>query len=474
MLTIALTLAMTIQKQVEAPDWSALAQSDIAFMHEQTLAHHPGPVDVENPDFSDVMTQALERGLELAAQAESQAGYAMAVRAYAAQYRDGHYGVNVSTGVEAYQWPGFVSVRVGGRWFAMDDGASNASLDGSEILDCDGRAIDDWMHERVFGFYGDPALEADWSRRAPQLMVDLGNPFVSRPTSCRFLDGSAIEVRDLNWQDIGVDQWWALADAASASEEAPWGVREFAPDVFWIGVPTFWPQGDALNLMQALQDDLEARAEALRNADILVFDVRGNNGGSSSWGDSIVSSVWGEAFAAYRTPVSSSGVDFRVSSGNIDHARAIIDLTVEQDMPEAEAYFREVLAGMLAAQAAGEPLYVERNAPEPPAPSAPNPVSARVYFLTDSACGSACLDFADRMYAIENVVHIGGETYADSAYMEFRPISLPSGRGSLSLPIKVYRERPRASGQSYTPAIDYPGTDWSTSALEAWVTALGH
>lgn len=472
MLTAIAALTAITLGQDDSIDWSALARSDIEFIHQETQDHHPGPEDSEHPDFAAVMDRALERGLSLAERVDSQAGYAMAISAYAAQYRDGHYGVQAPSGIETFAWPGFIATRMGGRWFARSGREDTAAADGAEILDCDGRDMDDWMRETVFGFGGNPDLAADWGRRAPLAMVDRGNPFVERPVECRFsLDGD-VRTEALAWHAIERSDWWERARSVSRSEPAPWGLREFAPGAYWIGTPTFGPRDDALVVMQELIEQLQTQAEDLRDAEILVFDVRGNNGGSSSWGDMMVEAVWGEAYADYRAPVSSSGVDYRISDGNIAHARWIIDLTVDQNMTEAEVYFRQVLDGMLAAREAGEAFYVERAEPREAAAVAPNPVSARVYFLTDSACGSACLDFADRMYGLEGVTHVGGETFADSDYMELRQIDFPSGHGRMGLPIKVYRGRPRASGQSYVPAVPYAGTDWSTAALEAWIARI--
>jgi len=147
-------------------------------------------------------------------------------------------------------------------------------------------------------------------------------------------------------------------------------------------------------------------------------------------------------------------------------------LTIDQNMAEAETYFRGVLAGMQAAREAGQDFYVEVNEPEASAPQASNPVTAQVFFLTDGACGSACLDFSDGMLALEGVRHVGGETTADSDYMELRQMDLPSGYARFALPIKVYRGRPRASGQTYVPAILYEESDQSTAAMEAWIGEL--
>jgi hypothetical protein len=224
--------------------------------------------------------------------------------------------------------------------------------------------------------------------------------------------------------------------------------------------------------MQGMIAELSARAEELRQAEMLVFDVRGNNGGSSDWGDQMVEAVWGVDYASYRRPPSSTGVDYRISDENIAHIEYIIDLTVEQGMSGAEEHFRDVYAGMLTARDAGAVYYERRSTPGDEAEPAANPVLAQVYFLTNGSCGSACLDFADRMLSLEGVIHIGGETTADSAYMELRQLDLPSGHARMGLPIKVYRGRPRASGETYVPDIAYSGTDLSTEAIEAWVLGL--
>ncbi|WP_203290952.1 S41 family peptidase [Maricaulis parjimensis] len=469
---LTMAAATLVAVQSEQPDWSALAEADIRAMHAATQAHHPGPVDAENPDFAINGQAALERGLDLAARVEDQAGFAHALYAYASAYRDGHYGVQVDRGASGMEWPGFIATRTAGQWRlnARTDALQN--VDGADILSCDGRTPDEWMWHRVFDFFAQPALNADWQNRAPQTFIDRGNPFVERPETCELdLDGARQQI-SLEWTPIDGDAWYDMARPLRRGDTAEFGIRPFGENGFWIGAPTFGPRGDDLERMQSMIAELAERAPELRQADRLVFDVRGNNGGSSDWGDQMVAAVWGEAYAQYRRPAASSGVDYRISDENIAHAEYIIQLTIDQNMPDAETYFREVLAGMLAAREAGQDFYHEVRDAEDPAPEADNPVSADVFFLTNGSCGSACLDFADRMLNLEGVTHIGGETYADSAYMELRQLDLPSGHARLGLPIKVYRGRPRASGETYVPDIAYSGRDLSTEAIEAWVETL--
>ena len=75
----------------------------------------------------------------------------------------------------------------------------------------------------------------------------------------------------------------------------------------------------------------------------------------------------------------------------------------------------------------------------------------RVFLLTDHACFSACLDFADVIRRVPGVVHVGLETRADAVYIDNRAQSLPSGLGWVGFSMKVYRNRLRGHNESYVP-----------------------
>jgi hypothetical protein len=467
---LALSANVTAGAQPENTDWSALARSDIEAMHAATMAHHPGAIDTENPEFLTNSRSALTRGLSFAGSVETQAGYAYALRAYAAAYRDGHFGVSPETGDAPHYWPGFIATRRGDAWWVASKTSDTQSLNGMRITRCDGRSPDDWMREVIFGFGGNPDLTSDWSRRAARTFLERANPFVSRPQSCVFQSQDESIEMSLEWRETAYDDWSQLV--AETQPRAEFGIRPFGENSYWIGIPTFGPRGDDLQSMQDMIAALREQAETMQQADVIVVDVRGNNGGASSWGRDIVDAIWGEAYAHYTRPPSSIGVDYRISDDNITHAQVIIDQATAEDRMRVAAHFEVVLSGMLAARDRGEGFFEQRwDPPEEPV-EASNPVQARVFFLTDGACGSACLDFADKMLALDRVLHIGAETYADSAYMENRPVALPSGFARMGLPIKVYRGRARVSGQTYVPDILYAEADWSTEALQAWVTRL--
>lgn len=104
------------------------------------------------------------------------------------------------------------------------------------------------------------------------------------------------------------------------------------------------------------------------------------------------------------------------------------------------------------------------------AETSPSLTSARVVLLTDADCASACLDFADILLPL-GAIHAGQPTFADTVYMDIRTVELPSKLGRLSIPQKVYRNRPRGHNQAYFPADKwyYQGNINNTAALRDWL-----
>jgi hypothetical protein len=69
-------------------------------------------------------------------------------------------------------------------------------------------------------------------------------------------------------------------------------------------------------------------------------------------------------------------------------------------------------------------------------------------------------------------IPIGRETAADSLYMEIRKQALPSGLPVITVPMKVYRGRPRGLNVTYKPVHRFSGDMRDRKALEAWISGL--
>jgi hypothetical protein len=209
-----------------------------------------------------------------------------------------------------------------------------------------------------------------------------------------------------------------------------------------------------------------------------VLDVRGNGGGSSRWGRRIAEAIWGESNAEAATP-RSAGVDWRASEANIAELEAMKAGSAGGMVMRVWA--DNAISGMRRARAAGQPLWREtaplgglfggRSRKAGRIDPAKFATRAPVYVLTDASCASACLDALDVWLKL-GAIHVGRETSADSLYMEVRDQVLPSGLARLSVPMKVYRGRPRGLNEPYRPAHRIEAEMSDTPALEAEVLAL--
>lgn len=484
-------LSLLIGVWVEAqPDWADLARQDIEFASQTLMENHPGPVNNLDPGFADRLGAARQSALALAARAETDLGYRAAVWHFGARFNDNHLGIGSFISSPGYRWPGQILVRtIDGEMRVASQHFEDGPPAGSRLVSCNGIDPDTLLRDREFRFGGVEARETDWILHAPRLFLDRANPFLEPLTSCRYIrpGETDAETYPLSWRDVDIRDWMAHVDASRGGPQIyATGLQEFAPDQFWISLPDFNPDAGTQAELDAVIAEIQARRDELRAAERIVFDMRGNAGGSSQWGWQIASILWGEAYLAARSP-GVPAIDWRVSAGNLVHVEGIAQRAFDRGNPDYAAHFSRVADAMRDALAHGEDLVRmqgnERVHPIPDGPyqarpsgadeTAGNPVQAEVLFLNVGGdCSSACLDFADLVLSTETARMVGWMTGADSLYIEVRQVDLPSGQGRLGFPVKVYRGRARGDMEAYIPDVTYSGRDFSTTALQAWVLQL--
>ena len=253
----------------------------------------------------------------------------------------------------------------------------------------------------------------------------------------------------------------------ASHETRLFGVQKLKEGTYWINIPTFHPSKDQVKEFKKIIELLpEFRKETV------IFDLRGNGGGNSSWGEELLKALFGEQYVNQQLAKSSQNVyaEWRVSQGNLDHVKELIPVVKEQfgDNHPAMQWVENTFKGMENAFLRGENYYSEPPNLDQAALSsnAVNSFSGRIIAIVDKGCGSACLDFIDGLKAMNtDIVFIGEPTGVDSVYMELRKVSLPSGKGTLGFPIKVYRNRPRGHNVPHTPDIQYSGNLQNTVEL---------
>jgi hypothetical protein len=459
-------------------DWAATLLRDAQALYDVYTDSHPGAVDAQNPDFKKHLAEGLRRARERAKTTSDFPGYWWAMREYVAGFNDVHVFIDaVPTAPEIpVRWPGFFTCEVAGKHLVATraEGARTPAL-GSRLVSCDGTDFDALSADLVGRFRGRWNMASQREAHGWRLFLDAANPYAKLPSSCIFSDGNTERPHDLSWTPMSQEAFQQESAKVSMAVRVPTGARSFGRKGVWISMGSFsgdtsTEPGKAISdLVKSLGKD-KARIAA---ADVIVLDVRGNGGGSSRWGGEIAALIWGKKIAEAAKP-RSLGVDWRPSEANLaavqEYARA----------PGTGFFARmfagQVASGMKRALRAGQPLWRAKlpfqSGSE--AGSQALPVTSggsKVYILTDGGCASACLDAMD-IWTRAGAIPIGRETAADSLYMEIRKQTLPSGLATVSVPMKVYRGRPRGSNESYKPVHLFRGDVRDQQAVDAWVASL--
>ncbi|NYZ63884.1 hypothetical protein [Luteimonas deserti] len=475
---LMLALALPAAAADGAPDWPDTLERDVRAFHAALRDSHPGPVDPANPGFAAALDAGLEQALARVPRTLDFAGYWWALREFQASFDDGH--VQLATRDAAptlpTRWPGFLTRSSDGDHVVatrLDDDALPA-LD-ARLLDCDGIDADALAQAVVGRFRGLWDLNAQRVAHAGRLFLDAGNPWVARPVACRFQEGARVRRVMLDWRDLEPAGLAERLTATRRLQATTTGVRTPRRGQLWIAAGSFSAERDAPALTALLSDlDDTARVRAARR---VVLDLRGNGGGSSHWGREIARRLWGDAALA-ALPPGDSRVDWRVDAANLAAIRDFGAMLRAQPDPDAVMlhWVDIVDRGMSAALGRGEALWRHpADAEAMPAPPAPRPramaADVPVFVLADAACASACLDALDLWLPLGAVL-VGGETSADTVYMDVREQTLPSGLAAVAIPMKVYRGRSRGHNQPYRPAHAWRGAFSDEAALAAWIDGL--
>lgn len=458
-------------------DWAATLRADVRAFHDDIAANHPGPVNTLDPGFARRNDAALALALRRAARVKDYPGYRFAMSAYAASFDDGHLAAFPSdkAPVLASRWPGFLTGFTADGAQAVMSRADDSPVPlGAVLIGCDGRKAEALAAANIGAFEGRWFLASRRALRGGRLFVDQGNPFIQRPARCTFAVGGKPVAVALDWKPIADgDLVRRLGDTNQRTRE-PIGARILPDGTRWFTLSGFDgnPTGADAKALTPMIAAMRSDREALRRAPRIVLDLRGNNGGSSDWSLQVAQILWGEAAVA-GVP-DNSYVEWRASPAVLDAMKsyqARFDAAPDTT-PRVKAYFATITNGLAKAIAAHAKLWREPSDPSgPTAAEAATPLGVPVYFITDTGCGSACLDAVDLWRAL-GAIQVGQETSADTLYMDVRNPVLPSGLTRIAVPMKVYRGRPRGSNVPVKPDYRYPGDLRDTAALATWIATL--
>lgn len=446
----------------------AAAREDVLAAYEIFRRHHPGMFDPRNPHFPARLRHARDAALAFIPRIVDAEGNARAMMIFSAGLADAHASAGVAySGDGDLLWPGFRTVWRGGALRVLDSDQVGPPR-GSVLTGCDGRAARSVIRASAFYFYGRPDEAGQWWLNAPSFFARTRSPYETLPRSCTFRHPDGVRMAHrLTWRPVprALERTWF----AAASRHDPIGLSQPRPGINLIRLTSFSPDEEGLAAYARLFAQLDDEAPRIANGRAIVLDLRNNGGGSSTWSEDLAKRLWGaEAVAAALARYfRNTRIWWLADAANIAYFRAsAADLRTQHR--EALAIEIETITNHLeAAQARGDRFYVE-NAGAAYSPPATSPAPRRlppVYVITDGGCVSACLDAVDLFTRFPGVTLMGAPTSADSAYLETRTEQLPSGRGSVVLPTKIWVDRPRAPGQVYWPQIPVNNLEWTTDVL---------
>lgn len=457
-----------------SPDWSAALREDAQEIHDIIAGSHPGPVDPENPAFRELLEQGLETALRRAEAARTYEDWYFALGQYAASFNDAHLSLTqLSANPNPWRmsWPGFLTIQRADAQLVSYNRDTSAPPLGAELVSCDGRPAEAFAAEFVGASVGRWNLKARRETFSNTLFVDQTNPYVRRASTCIFRMNGVEQSYDLQWRPFSnTERDEGLAAGRNLPFAPPTGLRSYGEDGVWISMSNFDSTrgGSSEAALTALTETISVQADDLRGKQIIVFDLRGNQGGSSIWMSQVARVLWGDNWVA-RRQIRSQGADWRASQENLDEISSYRSQMA--DNPALLAWVNAVEGGLTGARAAGKALWLQTSGDTMSPSTATTDMHARTYVLTDYGCVSACLDAVDLLTAL-GARHVGQETSADSLYMNAREQRLVSGRAAVVVPMKVYRGRQRGNNETAKPSAVWTGALADTEGLEAWIGKL--
>lgn len=458
--------------QAQAADfWRAAAQADVEAAYALIVENHPGALpEIGDTAFRAALNAAHATALARAASVSSLEGYTATLAAFGVALGDKHIGSRPLYVTARVDWSGLITAKRADRWIVVDEEAtpSAPSVKGAQLMSCDGRSAEDLARASLGVFKVDWSVGAQQIQAAPWLLIDEHNPFVSRPKICLFdKAGEQLSVT-LAWRSIARVALTRRVVAAIGAGSAGFGVRQVG-DGWWIA-------------LQSLTDpaapvvaDVVAKSETLRKAKFVVLDMRGNGGGSSTFGEQIARALMGDDYVSRALGPANNdcGDVWRTSEDNIRQLKYYVDTLGATRGADFKREMAQQLARAKEARAAGRPLSGSVTCHAKAARTSARPRSkfaGRLIVVTDNVCFSSCLEVTKDFLTL-GALHVGQTTDANTHYTENRDEALPSGLSRFSTQQAISPAAPLRYGP-FVPAIAYDGDIADTAALERWVVGL--
>jgi hypothetical protein len=247
-------------------------------------------------------------------------------------------------------------------------------------------------------------------------------------------------------------------------------IQSFSQNSIWISIPSFQGliENNNNNAQQIAHNlyNIINQIPNFRHKNIVVFDVRGNRGGDADFSRALIRNFYTDAY------LESLGKQFIWNQPWIESYR------VSQDnLPMFEKHNHDIAAKMLVALQSGKP-FVQSSFNILPTntlsskQTLANPVTARVFLLTDRHCGSDCWLFTRELTQIPGVTQVGSPTTAMTPYTNPQPHLLKSDDAILYVASSVFIQPLDHFNEPFIPKYIYSGDLNNTQNVMQWIEKI--
>ncbi len=451
-----------------ATDWSAIAQADMKFAIDKVRSSHAGNVSGQI-DVTAPLESGARAGMLEAADAKTEQDYKRALVRFISGFGDPHTGIQLDLTTKA--WTGIVLDRIGGKFrvvWSEPNWPQPLPPQGALVQSCDNVWIGTYLKSNVAPF-SNHSLEYDttFSDLARKSMFDVGLGWTPRQCVFQQADGTARQYElPLRAVDDGIGA--QRIDAVRKSYQAkarPVGLYRLAADKQWVGMPDFngGISGDAYT-------KLYPQLAALKKNGWIVFDLRGNGGGDSSWGNRALQALYGEAYGEQLGNTASYVKSVIADQATIDLYRRYAGLKqFAASKPEFERVIPILEASLAKRDGLARVDYTSKeDAIALAAKVRRRPGGPRVAAVIDRGCFSSCMNFVQQISSMADTVLLGEPTVGYSPYGEIGQYKLPSGQGAIFVPSAIYTAF-QATREPFVPTVRYDGNMADDDKLMKWV-----
>jgi len=456
----------TLAGAAPVTDWTQVAREDIRFAEETIRTRHAGYI-AGRLSVTEPLETGLRSALTDAGKVRSEQDYLRLMTRFIGGFGDPHTDIDLQLPPRA--WTGIVLDRRDGNYrVAWSEPSWPTPLppNGAQALTCDDVWIGTYLHTKVHPYNSESEeYPGSWNVAAQRLMFEIGLGWI--PKQCVFAlpDGSrkSYILTPRLVPDQLSPEYVKAVRMRVRPHARPVGLAQVAPDMQWVGMPDF--DGAASG---TAYEALYPKLGALPRSGWVIFDLRGNGGGNSTWGSRALGALYGNDFMVRIGKATGYVKYMTANQPTADLLRYFMTSPVHA---ASHASFDKNLGKVEAAMRAGQKMALvsdDETGAGTGTPALVRPHGPRLAAVIDRACFSSCQNFLMQLRKVDDTLVLGEASTGFSPFGEINRFDLPSGRGTLYIPSALYLTS-QGTREPFIPDISYDGNMADDAELEKWV-----